>query len=129
MPMGTAPASGYVLPFTEDISKRLNINYGEHQKDIDLYIENGEDFESAIESIVQEETEIEIKATINGKTIPVWLIRYNRDDGDCYDGLTDGYYFAFDEDDLYERKLTPVGQALKDEGDLFPQYERWTVYG
>ena len=36
--MNSAPASGYILPFTEEISKRLNINYGGYQKEIDHYL-------------------------------------------------------------------------------------------
>ena len=66
-------------------------------------------------------------ANINSINILVILFRYEEELTGKHEEIEDGFYFLFDENNLYERKLSPIGQSLKNEGDLFPQYERWTT--
>ena len=128
MSMDSAPASGYLLPFTEETSQKLNLNFSEYKTEIDEYLDDGESFESAIDQVLCDHTELEVKATLQDHTFNVWIFKYDSEQGGQYDDLDDGLYIVFDEDSIYERKYTPVGQALADE-DTFPAHARWTVFG
>ena len=127
MSMGTAPCQGYILP----AGKLILLGWSE-EKLIQLCHDNGagseniEDFDDAINFLSMEQITIPIK--INDATLNVEVMRYDRDNGDIYDDLEDGYYIIFDEGDLYERKLTKAGEILKSH-DWLPESKQWTNFG
>jgi hypothetical protein len=143
MGMGSAPCSGYVLPANKDTlgnfrwdEKRLMELAKNHMEENDLPPSQwGEvnDFDDALCIIHDCSITLEIEvATIVGlpTIIKAELFRYDRDEmGDRYDDLEDdGYYLIFDEDNLYERTLSRVGQALKAKG-ILPELKQWTTFG
>ena len=130
MGMGSAPCSGYVLEATEETFKKLGIIISDHQEDWDDYLKLNKDgdLEDWMKVMATEHTDYELTANIKGNTFSVYLFRYEAEMGDRYDDLTDGLYFAFNEEHLYKRSYTPAGQALADE-ELFPPHCLWTQFG
>jgi hypothetical protein len=133
MGMGTAPCSGYVLPATKENFKKLNIALGQFKKEYNVFKEeypNGH-IEGFLEDLVgmYGQGEVIFEATPDlGKAITIKLYRYNSDEGDRWDDLEDGVYFIFDEEELYTKKLTPIGKVLKKIGVL-PEQQAWTTFG
>jgi len=133
MGMGSAPCSGYVLEATEENFNQLNANFGEYEDIRKKYQEENpdDDFDDFIDYLFHEFDEPIFEACPNkpiGQVISIFLIRYESEVGDRYDDLSDGYYFAFDEEDLYSKTLSEAGQTLKDKG-ILPEYCRWTQFG
>jgi len=127
MSMGTAPCYGHLLPAGQIVllgwSKEKLIQLC---KDNGAGSENIEDFDDAMNFLSSEQINIPIK--INDATLNVEVMQYDRDNGDLYDDLEDGYYLMFDEDDLYERKLTKAGEILESHKWL-PELKQWTNFG
>ena len=129
MSMGTAPCSGYVLPINEENIKTLCTD---EKTLIQLCHDNGAGTEniSSLEDALCFLSDEDVTVTLmaGGVNVNASVIRYNRDNGDRYDDLEDGYYFIFSEDDLYNRSLSRVGNGLKQKGVL-PELKQWTNFG
>jgi hypothetical protein len=140
MGMGHAPVRGFMIEATEENLEKLGYDFGSLKnfilnfdftsKEAEVRAkpepEDLEDFGSLMEYFGVELINMTLK--FYGKTIDTRFMRYDTDNGSRYDDLVDGIYMGFDEDDLYERKLTPVGTRMKEMGSL-PEVKLWTNFG
>jgi hypothetical protein len=136
MGMGTAPCHGFVLEATEEIMKTFGWTFEalkKHAKEeyskSNLYPpteDDLEDFDAVVQFLALESHILDIHK--DGKTFDAQIMYYNREDGDRYDDLEDGIYLNFDENCLYEKKLTDIGELLKGI-DLLPKEQQWTNFG
>lgn len=127
--MGTAPCHGHVVEATrENLAK---MGYDEELL-IKAALDNGagsediEDFDDALNFLGTEYITLEL--AVAGKKAYAEVFRYDQNNGDRYDNLEDGCYLIFDEDDLYEKKTTPLAESLKCLGAM-PQEKQWTNFG
>ena len=127
MGMGHAPASGYVIAFDAFLNGlALDVTSFVHAC-LDAPPDGIEDYDEFINDELFDRFEIEFE--VPGCTgLRAWLFRYRSEDGDRYDDISDGIYVAFNNDDLYEKKLSRFGEYLTRK-EIFPEHARWTVYG
>jgi len=136
MGMGTAPCHGFVLEATEETMKKLGWDfetlkrYSIREYEADRLNsptkEDLENFDTVMEFLALELDVINLHK--DGKIFDAQIMRYNEDEGDRYDDLTTGIYLSFDESCLYEKKVTAVGEMLKNI-DLLPKEQQWTNFG
>jgi hypothetical protein len=125
MSSGTAANYGYMLPATEENITKLKIDISEYH---DWKEENPE---CDLDDFFEEEMD-QGNPLLSNMTNPpteIYLYLYHSEDGDIYDDLEDiGFYFMFDEEDLYEMKTTPFGNTLREIGAM-PEFKMWTTFG
>jgi len=141
MGMGSAPCSAYILPADETTLEMLGCDTKEIIQIAKNYMKENDlptsqwgkvyDFDDAL--CILADCNVPLKLTLvpivgKAREIEVEVYRYDAENGDRYDELEDGYYIIFDENDLYERKLTTVGKMLKST-KLLPEYKQWTNFG
>ncbi len=129
MGSGMAPIHGYMLLLDCNSVGILDINVLKkhflEKLDIDI-----NDYDNLKDQLVDNFDEfLDEELPLKNYKATVTLYRYNADDGDCYDSLEEGQiYLWFQESDLFEKRLTPLGRDLKDK-KLEPKLEEWTVFG
>jgi len=130
MGCGTAPCCGYVMPVTEENLKKLKISLD------DLRAEYTEEWDNApsvndmdfIQELWDENQDMELVSNLLDEQMIVWLFYYDRESGDRYDDLQDGFYLSFEETCLYFTQETNFGEALR-KNDTFPKFLMWTEFG
>ena len=129
MGSGMAPIHGYMLKLNRNSVRILDINVLKKHflEKLDIEIT---DYDNLKDQLVDNFDEfLDEELPLKNYDTAVTLYRYNADDGDCYDSLEEGQiYLWFQESDLFEKRLTPLGQYLKDK-KLEPKLEEWTVFG
>ena len=132
MSSGTAPCGGYVLEVSVENFTLFGLDKSQE------FIEYLEEYGIEAENVGLSDIEIfldecnTIRASIVGTNglvcFSVTPTYYNSEDGGPYDELEDGWYFVFEENDLYKRKLSQLGEALTDK-DCMPWDATWTTFG
>jgi hypothetical protein len=140
MGMGTAPCHGFLIEATEENLRKLGYDFDQLKKIISDFdfkskaaegraapeVGDLEDFDTLMDYLGMELTNMELK--FYGKKIETQFFKYDRENGDRYDGIEDGIYMQFSEDDLYEKTLTSTGQRMEALGSL-PEETQWTNFG
>jgi len=87
------------------------------------------DIEYLIDEIYSQKNELDIKLSVNGKSVIINIYRYSNEDELFKSNLLDEYlYFQIYEDYLHDKTLTNFGNKLR-QLDSFPEFSRWVTQG
>lgn len=127
MAMGAAASSAYLLSLTGDVLKAAEKVICDEYRDLAGFDANESfDIDEALQELANEHQCIWLP--IGREEIQAEIYFYDRDSGDRYDGLEEGFYLMFTEDDLYSRKKTVLGNLIEKHFS-FPEFKQWTVFG
>lgn len=122
MSMGLVASSGFIL----DASFRnLGSVIGHAEADELLAEFDGDEDEMFISYADRQD---EIQGYVNGIPISFKVIEIGEDDIESGTDISVGKYFLFDEQDLFKKDVSELGKGLQDR-DVFPEFNRWTVWG
>jgi hypothetical protein len=133
------PLSGYVIRLegNEELKTSIDFKYlddiSEETKEALLKTESVKDMLEFFEcdlgkEFLGEYPTFDVFIHLGESKVDATLFEYDRDYGERGDDLDDGYYFEFNENQLYEKKLTTAGELLEKEGSL-PYEALWTAGG
>lgn len=116
MGMGCYANYGYVIQLTKELQEKFRLTDEELE---DYHDEPGYE-------------EIVLGKITKGMGIPensIDLILYDRENGDRYDDLEDGYYIMFYEDVLFEKKTTENYRKIMESTGSEPKLSQWVGFG
>lgn len=132
MGSGFGSCSGYTLEITKEVWEKFNFDlnnfgvkfFGETEWETEK--NNWDSICDLLDFLADEQEDITFN--VNGKEGRAFFFKYDSENGDRYDDLSDGIYLAFYEDSLYTRTYTELGNELS-KADLFPVFARWVEFG
>jgi len=122
---------GYMLPVNlKSIKTLMSFGLLEFLKqNYDDEIQTEIDIEYLIDEIYSQKNELDIKLSVNGKSVIINIYRYSNEDELFKSNLLDEYlYFQIYEDYLHDKTLTNFGNKLR-QLDSFPEFSRWVTQG
>ena len=142
MLQGSAPCSGHVLPANKKTLRRLGYTPGQlanhinteltspvyeklNAKDLDVLFNTAHENDVTIPVLAEKDGQHGLD---NGKIVNVEVYRYQSFNGDIYDELSEGYYFVFNQTDLYTMLPTKFMKSLLIQGCI-PESKQWTNFG